>query len=79
MKIFNKLENYLNEQEYKMVIRDNQINIVNYDEIVDFSSNKIIIKKMTNLIIIDGKNLTISKMLDNEVLISGIISNIHIN
>lgn len=79
MKIFNKLENYLNEQEYKMVIRNNQINIVNYDEIVDFSSNKIIIKKMTNLIIIEGKNLTISKMLDNEVLISGIISNIHIN
>lgn len=79
MKIFNKLENYLNEQEYKMVIRNNQINIVNYDEIVDFSSNKIIIKKMTKLIIIEGKNLTISKMLDNEVLISGIISNIHIN
>ncbi len=79
MKIFNKLENYLNEQEYKMVIRDNQINIVNYDEIVDFSSNKIIVKNRANLIIIEGKNLTISKMLDNEVLISGIISNIHIN
>lgn len=79
MKIFNKLENYLNEQEYKMVIRDNQINIVNYDEIVDFSSNKIIVKNRSNLIIIEGKNLTISKMLDNEVLISGIISNIHIN
>lgn len=79
MKIFNKLENYLNEQEYKMVIRDNQINIVNYDEIVDFSSNKIIVKNRANLIIIEGKNLIISKMLDNEVLISGIISNIHIN
>ena len=79
MKIFNKLENYLNEQEYKMVIRNNQINIVNYDEIVDFSSNKIIVKNRANLIIIEGKNLTISKMLDNEVLISGIISNIHIN
>ena len=68
MKIFNKLENYLNEQEYKMVIRDNQINIVNYDEIVDFSSNKIIVKNRANLNIIEGKNLTISKMLEIYVI-----------
>lgn len=79
MKILNRIDSYLSDNEYKIVIKKNTINIINYDEIVDFSPLKISVKYSNKLIIVDGQNLTISKMQDDEVLISGTILNIRIN
>lgn len=75
MKIFNDLRNFINDNTYKIIINDNYIDIINYSEIIDISFNLIKIK--TNKIItINGKNLNIIKMQDNELTIKGIINNI---
>lgn len=79
MKIMNRLDNYLYDREYRIIIKENYVNIVNYDEIVDFNSNKISVKYKNKLITIEGLNLTINKMIEDEVLITGNISNISIN
>ena len=79
MKLMNRVNNYLCDREYKIIIKENYINIINYDEIVDFSLTKVSIKYNNKLIIIEGKNLVISKMLEQEVLITGNISNVRIN
>ncbi len=76
MKLFNKLDRYLTDNEYKIIIKKNFINIRNYIEIKDFNSNKIIIKNSNGNTIIEGTNLVVSKMQDNEVLITGQINNI---
>lgn len=78
MKILKNIEEYLFDNDYKLNITDKYINIINYDEIVDFSINKITVKCKSHLIIIEGKDLSITKMIDNEVLITGIIININI-
>ena len=75
MKIFNDLRNFINDNTNKIIINDNYIDIINYSEIIDISFNLIKIK--TNKIItINGKNLNIIKMQDNELTIKGIINNI---
>lgn len=79
MKIMNRLDNYLYDREYRIIIKENYVNIVNYDEIVDFNLNKISVKYKSKLITIEGLNLTINKMIEDEVLITGKISNISIN
>lgn len=79
MKIIDKLDRYLNDREYKIIIKDNYLDLVNYDEIIDFSIGKISVKIQDKIITVEGKNLTISKMVENEVLITGIIFNISIN
>lgn len=79
MKLINKIENYLSDNEYRIIIKDNSINIINYDEILDFSLTKISIRSKQKVIIIEGKNLIISKMLEDEVLVIGNITNIRIN
>lgn len=79
MKLINKLDRYLCDQEYKIIIKENYVDIINYDEIVDFSLTKISLKYKNKIIIIEGTNLIISKMIDNEVLINGKLSNIRIN
>ena len=79
MKIFDRIDNYLSDKEYKIIIKNNLIDIINYDEIIDFSPLKISVKYNNKIIIVDGLNLTICKMQEDEVLISGNISNIRIN
>ena len=79
MKLRDRLDNYLYDREYKIIIKENYVNIINYDEIIDFTLNNISVKYKNKIITIEGYNLTISKMVDNEVLITGNINNIRIN
>ncbi len=79
MKIMNRLDNYLYDREYKIIIKENYVNVINYSEIVDFSTTKISLKYKDKIIIIEGTNLVISKMVDNEIVVIGCISNIRIN
>lgn len=79
MKLINRLDNYLYDREYKITIKENCVDIVNYDEIVDFSLTKISVRYKKKIIIIEGFDLTISKMVDNEVLIAGNINMVRIN
>lgn len=79
MRLINKLDKYLEDKNYQIIIKENKINILNFDEIIDFTSNKIIIKCINNKIEIEGKNLIIIKMLEEEILIKGIIYNVRIN
>ena len=79
MKIIRKLNNYLEDNEYKIIIKDKQVNIINYDEIIDFTLNKISIKHKGKTITIEGTELFIIKMVEDEVLISGNINSVRIN
>ena len=79
MKLTNKLNRYLNDKEYKIIIKQNYINIINYQEVIDFSINKISIRCENIIINIEGKNLIISKMLEEEILITGTLYNLRIN
>ena len=78
MKIINKLNGYLEDKNYQIIIKNNSINIINIEEIIDFSIDKITVRCNNKLIEIEGKNLIISKMLEDEVLILGNIYNIRI-
>ena len=75
----NKLDRYLEDKNYQIIIKKNQIDVVNYEEIIDFSIDKLSLRCNNKIINIEGKNLIISKMLDEEVLITGIIYNVRIN
>ena len=78
MKIFNKLDRYITDKTYKIIIKPNTINIINYIEIKDFSNTKIVINNTNGTTTIIGKNLVVSKMQDNEVLITGKIKTIEL-
>ena len=70
------LKNFINDLEFKITILNNCINVVNYEELVLLSEDKIIIKNDNKSILIIGKNLSILKLLNQELLIKGIFQNI---
>jgi len=80
MKVRNIINNYVNDNELKITIyENNKINIINYDNIIDFNSKNVEIKVKDKIINVNGLNLTINKMLNDEILIEGLISEIRIN
>ena len=79
MRLISKLERYLEDENYEIIVKENKVNIINFQEIIDFSVSKISLRCSNKTINIEGKNLIISQMLDNELLITGIIFNLRIN
>ena len=75
-KFIRMIDNYVNDREFNMIYKNNKLNIVNYSEIIDFSSNRISVRYMDNVYHIEGDNLVISRMMEDEILITGNISNI---
>ena len=78
LKIIKNFRSYLLEDDFRINVFKNKINIINYDHIGSIDSSKITIYYEDGEIIISGKNLVLSKMVDNEILISGIINNIEL-
>jgi sporulation protein YqfC len=78
MRAINKLRNYILEDEFRINILENKINIVNFTKIGTISETSIEVYNDDSKIIISGKNLVISKLLNNEMLITGIIKSIEL-
>lgn len=76
MKLIKIIDDYINDRKYSMIYKNNKLDVINYSEIVDFSSTLISIRHDENLYHIEGNNLVISRMMENEVLITGEIKSI---
>ena len=71
MNIIDGIRSYIAEDDIKITIINNKINITNYIDIGHFDNNKIVVKLKNKNIIIKGENLVVSKLLDSEILITG--------
>lgn len=69
--MFKDLTQIVYDKTFKIIILKNKINILNYKEILIFEDEKILIDTKEYLIKIKGKNLTINKLLNKELLIEG--------
>lgn len=71
-----KVIDYIKKDEFELRIDNNYINIINYTNINFMEDEKISLDYEQGKILIKGKKLTVIKLLDNEILIKGIFTNI---
>ena len=71
LNIVNGIRSYIKEDELKITILNNKINIVNYTDIGHFDSNKIVVKTNSFNVIVKGSDLVVSKLMNDEILITG--------
>ena len=76
MHIKDNLINFLYDKNYFINIYEEYIHVFNYIELISLSSNKIILKLEKFKLIINGKELFITKMIPNEILIKGCINSV---
>ena len=78
MKLMNRINKYLDDDEYKIIIKKDNVDIINYSEIIDFSVSNITVKCKDRIITIEGVNLIITKMMESEILVMGNICDVRI-
>ena len=49
MKLVRMIDNYVNDKKYSMIYKSNGLDIINYSEIMDFSSSKVSIRYEDNI------------------------------
>lgn len=64
------------ENEFKITILKDKINIVNYDKIINLTDNEVSLKIENTRIKIYGNNLMLNKLLDREILLTGKVSKV---
>ena len=74
--MFKELRNLVYDTTFKVTILKNKINIINYEEILIFESQTILIRTKEYLVKIKGEDLTINKLYNCELLIDGKIKTI---
>ena len=78
MKFFKNFDRYLMDLDYKITIYKDKVHVMNYLEVVDFSDTRVVIRYEEGESIFTGKNLVVSRMQDNELLIEGKIISIEV-
>lgn len=76
MSLVRRARNYLLDETFNMRVLRDKIDICNYESIGYLDNDLIIIYYEDGEVKIRGKNLVVSKLLDDEILISGNINNI---
>lgn len=74
--MFNRLKKYINDNDFRINIFEKCVNIVNYIDIIILEDSRISVKYQNGIITILGDNLSVNKMLDKEMLITGNIKSI---
>lgn len=76
MGIVHRFRNYLLEDNFEIKMYKNAVNIVNFTEIGHFDSYKVVVKCDSLNIYIEGSDLVVSKLLQDEILVTGKIDKI---
>lgn len=74
-----RVNNFLNNKDYQVIILKDKVHIINYKSVLDVTSECVLIKVEDNIIIIKGNNLSLVKMDNTEVLLTGTIKGVTIN
>ena len=78
MRLFQYLDRYLVDNEYKITIYSDRVHIMNYLEVEDFSDTRVVVRHEGGVSILLGTNLVVSKMQDEELLITGKLHSIQV-
>lgn len=72
------LRNYISDVEFRVNLYKDKVHIVNYTKIVTIEKSRISIRHLSGMLIIKGKDLALKKLLDDEILIKGIINSVEL-
>lgn len=76
MKLINRFRSYLLEEEFQVNIVKGQINVINYESLGHFDSSKVMVHYDGKTLVIKGQNLVVSRLVVDEVLVTGNIQSL---
>lgn len=74
-----KVRNYFNDLEFRYTVYNNYLHIINYSKILSLEEERVSILVNNKRIIFKGKGFSLSKLLDQEILINGVVLGVEVN
>ena len=74
-----RVSRYLIDKEFKLTLDNHKLHVINYQEIISLNDNEIVLKTIEGKLLIYGDNLTLIKLVEDEVLLSGKIKRIEVD
>lgn len=71
MNVINKMRNYLLDEEFAIHIYQDRVDVINYTSIGHFDHEKVIIYYDKGELHLKGEKLVVSKLLNDEILVTG--------
>ena len=76
--MLDRLNNYIDDKKFKLIYEDNLIDIINYTRLITIENNYVSLYINNKKIIIEGKELILKKLLDNELLLNGEVTSLEV-
>ena len=76
--MLDRIHNYVNDDEFRFTVYENKVHILNFKRIISLEDNYISLQSRHKKITIYGMNLVLNKLMDQEMLVTGIISKIEV-
>lgn len=70
------IRKFINDTSFQIVYIDSSLDIINYTNINYMEENKISLDYYENKLLVKGSDLTVKKLLEREILITGNIESI---
>lgn len=78
MGLIKQLRTYILEDEFQLHVFPNKVNVQNYNSIGHFDTNKVTIHYQGGDLVIKGKELAVSRLMNDEVLVVGTIESVEL-
>lgn len=75
----NKIQNFINDNEFRFTIYDDMIHIINYKRIISLEEQYVSIRSPKHKIVIYGNQFCLIRLLKEELLLKGTISKIEVS
>lgn len=76
--MLDRIKKYIVDDDERVIYFNEQVYVVNFIKILEISDESITIKGKKNLFIIKGSGLSLRRLLDSEVLVSGKVKSIEV-
>ena len=70
---------YFNDLEFRYTVYSDMLHIINYTKILSLEDNRVSIQAKNKRIVFKGDKFILKKLLDNEVLIRGVVLGVEVN
>lgn len=73
------INRYFNDLDFRYTVYSNMLHIINYTKVLSLEEKRVSILFNNKRIVFKGDNFILKKMLDNEVLIRGVVLGVEVN
>lgn len=79
MIMLSKVKDYILDQEFRITLFENRLLAVNFIKILSLEESKVSFLTNYGRVIVKGREFTLNRLLENEVLIGGTIEQVEVS